>query len=48
METIYTLRTEQLYKIGLHNSGLCDFCEEAETVKYYLLNCLKYQGLKKI
>ena len=32
-----------LHKLGLHNSGLCDFCEEPETVKHYLLDCLKYQ-----
>ena len=32
-----------LHKIGLYNSGLCDFCEEPETVKHYLLGCLKYQ-----
>ena len=50
METIlYRLRTGHnrlnmhLHKIGLHNSGLCDFCEEPETVKHYLLDCLKYQ-----
>ena len=35
-----------LHKIGLHNSGLCDFCEEPETVKHPLLDCLKYQHLK--
>ena len=50
METIiYRLRTGHnrlnmhLYKIGLHNSGLCDFGGEAERVKHYLLDCLKYQ-----
>ena len=50
METIlYRLRTGHnglnmhLHKLGLHNSGLCDFCEEPETVKHYLLDCLKYQ-----
>ena len=32
-----------LHKIGLHDSGLCDFCGEAETVKHYLLDGLKYQ-----
>ena len=33
-----------LHKIGLHNSGLCDFCEEPETVNIiYILDCLKYQ-----
>ena len=47
--TIYRLRSghnllnSHLHKIGLHNSGLCDFCEELETVKHYLLDCLKYQ-----
>ena len=42
METIiYRLKTGHnrlnmhLNKIGLHNSGLCDFCEEPETVKHY-------------
>ena len=34
-----------LHKIGLHNSGLCDFCKEPETVKHYLLDCLKYHHL---
>ena len=50
METIiYRLKTGHnrlnmhLHKLGLHNSGLCDFCEEPETVKHYLLDCLKYQ-----
>ena len=50
METIiYSLKTGHnrlnmhLHKICLHNSGLCDFCEEPETVKHYLLDCLKYQ-----
>ena len=32
-----------LHKIGLHTSGLCDFCEEPETVKHHLFDCLKYQ-----
>ena len=32
-----------LHKIGLHNSSLCDFCEEPESIKHYLLDCLKYQ-----
>ena len=36
-----------LHKIGLHNSGLCDFCKEPETVKHYLLDCLKYQHLQE-
>ena len=36
-----------LHKISLHNSGLCDFCEEPETVKHYLLDCLKYQHLQE-
>ena len=31
-----------LHKIGLHKSGLSDFCEEPETVKHFL-DCLKYQ-----
>ena len=50
METIiYRLQTGHnrlnmhLHKIGLHNSGLCDFCEEPETVTHYLLDYLKYQ-----
>ena len=50
METIiYRLKTGHnrlnmhLHKLGLHDSGLCDFCEEPETVKHYLLDCLKYQ-----
>ena len=54
METIlYRLRTGHnrlnmhLHKLGLHNSGLCDFCEEPETVKHYLLDCLKYQHLQE-
>ena len=41
METnIYRLRTGHnrlnvhLHKIGLHNSGLCDFCEEPKSVKH--------------
>ena len=34
-------------KIGLHNSGLCDFCEEPETVKHYLLDCLKFQHFQE-
>ena len=25
-----------LHKIGLHNSGLCDLCEQPETVKHYI------------
>ena len=33
--------------LGLHNSALCDFCEEPETVKHYLLDCLKYQHLQE-
>ena len=54
LETIiYRLRTGHnrlnmhLYKIALHNSGLCDFCGEAETVKHYLLDCLKYQQFQQ-
>jgi ribonuclease HI len=47
--TIYRLRTghcnlnSHLHKIGLHDSGLCDFCEEPETVKHYILDCLEFQ-----
>ena len=26
---------------------LCDYCEEPETVKHYLLDCLKYQHLQE-
>ena len=37
-----------LHKIGLHISGLCDFCAEPETVKHYLLDCLKYQHYQEI
>ena len=50
---IYRLKTGHnrlnmhLHKLGLHNSGLCDFCEEPETVKHYLLDCLKYQHLQE-
>ena len=36
-----------LHRIGLHNFGLCDICEEHETVKYYLLDCLKHQQFQK-
>ena len=36
-----------LHKLGLHNSGLCNFCEEPETVKHYLLDCIKYQHLQE-
>ena len=48
METIqYRLRTGHtgnrlnmhLHKLGLYNFGLCDFCEQPETVKHYLLDC---------
>ena len=51
---IYRLKTGHnrlnmhLHKIGLHNSGLCDFCEDPETVNHYLLDCLIYQHTKKI
>ena len=50
---LYRLRTGHnrlnmhLHKLGLHNSGLCDFCEEPETVKHYLLDCIKYQHLQE-
>ena len=54
METIiYRLKTGHnrlnmhLHNIGLHNSGLCDFCEEPKKVKYYLLDCLKYQHFQE-
>ena len=36
-----------LHKIGLHNSSLCDFCEEPESIKHYLLDCLKYQHVQE-
>ena len=50
---LYRLRTGHnrlnmhLHKLGLHISGLCDFCEEPEIVKQYLLNCIKYQHLQE-
>ena len=54
METnIYRLRTGHnrlnmhLHKIGLHNSGLCELCEEPESVKHYLLDCLKFQHFQE-
>jgi len=25
----------------LHNSGLCDYCGEAETVRHFLINCTR-------
>ena len=36
-----------LHKLGLHNSGLCDFCEEHERLEHYLLDCLKYQHFQE-
>ena len=36
-----------LHNLGLHNSGLRYFCEEPETVKHYLLDCMKYQHLQE-
>ena len=47
METIIYRLNMHLHKLGLHHSGLCDFCEEPETVKHYLLGCLKYQHLQE-
>lgn len=31
-----------LYKIGCHDSGLCDACGEPETIEHLLLHCTKY------
>jgi ribonuclease HI len=48
-KTIFRLKTghcrlnSHLHKIGLHDSGLCDFCEELETVKHFILECLEFQ-----
>ena len=30
-----------LHKIGLHDTGLCDTCEQPETVEHFLTNCVK-------
>ena len=30
---------DQLYKLGLHSSGLCDRCAVPETVEHFLLGC---------
>jgi hypothetical protein len=48
-KTIFRLKTghcllySHLHKIGLHVSGLCDYCNEPETVKHYILDCLEFQ-----
>lgn len=31
------------YIIGKHNTGLCDGCQERETVEHVLMTCVKYQ-----
>ena len=37
LDIIHNRLNMHLHKLGLHNSGLCNFCEEPETVKHYLL-----------
>jgi len=31
--------TYYLHKIALHDTGTCDSCGEAETIKHHLINC---------
>jgi ribonuclease HI len=43
LKTGHCLLNSHLHKIGLHVSGLCEFCEEPETVKHFVLECLEFQ-----
>ena len=43
----HNLLNSHLHRTGLHNSGLCDFCGELETVKHYLSDCLKHQQYQR-
>ena len=47
LKTGHNLLNGHLHRIGLHISGLCDLCEEIETVKHYLLDCIKYQQFQE-
>lgn len=31
-----------LFKMGKHNSGRCEFCQEEETIEHVMLHCQKY------
>ena len=31
-----------LQKLGKHDTGLCDYCNQPETIQHYLLDCPKY------
>ena len=38
----HTRLNSNLFKIGKHQTGSCDFCGQEETVKHVLLFCTKY------
>ncbi len=31
-----------LYKIGKHDNGVCEVCQEPEDISHYLLSCTEY------
>jgi ribonuclease HI len=47
LKTGHCLLNSHLHRIGLHDSGFCEFCNEPETVKHYLLDCLNYQNYQE-
>jgi len=30
---------EYLHKLGLHANGLCDMCQQPETIQHFLMQC---------
>jgi len=36
-----------LFKINLHNTGLCDVCSELETTEHFLMRCTKTIDMRK-
>ena len=38
----HTRLNYSLFKIGKHDTGKCNYCDQAETIEHVLIKCLKY------
>ena len=37
-----------LFQINQHNSGLCEVCQEFETIEHFILYCSKYDKERRL
>jgi ribonuclease HI len=44
----HALLNNTLHMFRRHPNGLCDICQEKETVKHYLLDCIKYLDERQV